>query len=218
MTDIETTATGETRRKDQAKQLIGQAGQTLKQEAQSFASAAQDRMRAEAQKGTRTATKTLGDFADAVRLAGDRLADSDQSPASRLVRQAADGLESLSRNLADKEPEDLLNSVRDFGRRNPAAFIGGAVLVGLALGRLVRATERRPEDRFPGDSLRFAEEEAFEGPAEASGDLAGRPLADDLGGLEASDLTSTTSPLGVDDGASGVGETVSPPPRGRKGA
>ena len=65
----------------------------------------------------------------AIRRAGDELAASDQSPASRLVRQAADGLENFSRSLSDKQPEDLLNSVRDFGRRNPMAFIGGAVLV-----------------------------------------------------------------------------------------
>jgi len=127
-------------RAEQAKQMASQAGQALKQEAQSFASAAQERARAEAQKHTQTATKTLGDFANAVRKAGDELAGADQSPAARLVRQAADGLESLSRNLADKQPEDLLNAVRDFGRRNPAAFVGGAVLLGVALGRFVRAS------------------------------------------------------------------------------
>ena len=216
MTDIETTAAGETNRKEQAKQLIGQAGQTLKQEAQSFASAAQDRVRAEAEKGTKTATKTLGDFANAVRLAGDQLAESDQSPASRLVRQAADGLESLSRNLADKSPEDLLNSVRDFGRKNPVAFIGGAVLVGLALGRLVRATEPGPSIHpLSGESLAFAEEDAFDGPPVSASDRVGldRPLADNLGGLTPSSSGSTTSPIGVDDGTSGLGDDTTTPPR-----
>lgn len=144
MTDLESGnlgAEGATRRTDKAKELVGQAGHVLKAEAQSFASVAQDRVRAEAQKGAQVGARTLGDFANAVRRAGDELAEVDQSPASRLVRQAADGLESLSRNLADKDPGDILNSVRDFGRRNPAAFIGGAVLVGLALGRFARAAE-----------------------------------------------------------------------------
>jgi hypothetical protein len=211
MTDIETTATGETSRTDQAKQLIGQAGQTLKQEAQSFAAAAQDRVRAEAQKGTQTATKTLGDFANAVRLAGDQLAQSDQSPASRLVRQAADGLETLSRSLADKQPEDLLNAVRDFGRKNPAAFIGGAVLVGLALGRLVRATESRPSAHPLADEpLAFVGEGDIEGPAESAATRVGldQPLADSLGPLEASRFSSTTSPVGVKE------DDKTPPPSG----
>ena len=144
MSDIDTngeiTGAGGQDRKAQAKAAIGQAGQTLKQEAQTFASAAQDRARAEAQKRAETATKTLGDFANAIRRAGDELASSDQSPAARLIGQAADGRENLSRNLAGKEPEELLDAVRDFGRRHPAAFIGGAVLAGIALGRFVRAS------------------------------------------------------------------------------
>ena len=72
MSDIETnTPQSSTGRTTQAKELIGQAGQTLKAEAQSFASAAQDRVRFETQRGTQAATKTLGDFANAVRRAGD---------------------------------------------------------------------------------------------------------------------------------------------------
>src|SRR5688572_33216337 len=99
MTDLETgtlSGDGATSRKEQAKEIVGQAGQALKAEAQSFASAAQDRVRAEAQRGTQAGAKTLGDFANAVRRAGDELASTDQSPASRLVQQAADSLESLS--------------------------------------------------------------------------------------------------------------------------
>lgn len=190
-----TGATSGTRRSEQAKQLIGQAGETLKSEAQSFASVAQDRVRAEAQKGTQAATKTLGDFANAVRRAGDELAGADQSPASRLVRQAADGLESLSRNLADKEPGDLLNAVRDFGRRNPAAFIGGAVLVGVALGRFARASEPDTSLRRIGEEdMAFMAQETPEGVGARSGLAA--PLADDLDGLQGSDPTITASATG----------------------
>lgn len=151
MSDIDTTGglgatategTGQgSGRKAQAKAAIGQASQALKQEAQTFATAAQERARTEAQRRTETATRTLGDFANAIRRAGDELAQADQSPAARLIGQAADGLENFSRNLAGKQPEELLDAVRDFGRRHPIAFIGGAVLAGVALGRFVRASE-----------------------------------------------------------------------------
>jgi hypothetical protein len=57
------------------------------------------------------------------------------------VGQAADGLERLSLSLADKRPEELLDGVRDFGRKHPLAFIAGGVLVGVALGRFVRSSE-----------------------------------------------------------------------------
>jgi len=208
MSDIETTNTPTSpSRTGQAKELIGQAGQTLKAEAQSFAHVAQDRVKAEAQRGTQAATKTLGDFANAVRRAGDELAQNDQSPASRLVGQAADGLESLSRNLAGKEPGELLNAVRDFGRKNPTAFIGGAVLVGLAIGRFARASER---SRLPGlsdEELTLAETEAFAGaPAAGTGGIE-QPLADNLGDLQAPPETGTTTSLRGRDGTPGIGET-----------
>ncbi|HEX7885400.1 MAG TPA: hypothetical protein VF474_05440 [Phenylobacterium sp.] len=207
MSDLETGATGTGRRTDQAKQMVGQAGQALKAEAQSFASVAQDRVRAEAQKGTQAGAKTLGDFANAVRRAGDELAGSDQSPASRLVRQAADGLESFSRSLVDKEPGDLLNAVRDFGRRNPAAFIGGAVLVGLAVGRFARASERQPSSELGDEPATFAQTRPYD-PALQSAE-AEPTTASSIG------LSTDDDPGGQDGGVGGQGSTTSPHSGGR---
>lgn len=141
MSDVESNSTGA--RLEAVKDRVSEAGQSLKAEVRSFAGAAQERVTTEAQKGVQTAGKTLGDFANAVRRAGDELAGSDQNPAARLVGKAADGLEQFSRSLDGKDPSDLLDVVRDFGRRNPLAFVGGAVLVGLALGRFARASDRR---------------------------------------------------------------------------
>jgi len=214
MSDLETDLTGATGRTAQAKELVGQAGHAIKAEAQSFASAAQDRVKAEAQRGAQAGAKTLGDFANAVRKAGDELAGSDQSPASRLVQQAADGLESLSRNLADKEPGDLLNAVRDFGRKNPAAFIGGAVLVGLAVGRFARATEPQHTQGLADTDLGL-QPDVDPAPMRAYGapGPVDSPLADDLGGLRTAE-----APDAIDDGTSGIGEpdaTGAPPFGGR---
>lgn len=219
MSDIETnTETTSQGRTGQARELIGQAGQTLKAEAKSFAHAAQDRVRFEASRGAQAGAKTLGDFANAVRRAGDELEQHDQSPASRLVRQAADGLESLSRNLADKEPGDLLNAVRDFGRQNPAAFIGGAVLVGLALGRLARASEPVAASSLADADLTLGEGEMYHAPDVAAATGLGAPLADDLGGLAATDEGDTTTSLRGHDGTSGIGDTdaATTPPSGRR--
>ena len=98
MSDIDTTTdmaagdTGTSGRLDKAKNVVGQASQALKEEAQSFATAAQERARSEAQKRTETATKTLGDFANAIRRAGDELGQTDQSPAARAVRAEVSSL------------------------------------------------------------------------------------------------------------------------------
>jgi hypothetical protein len=208
-TDTNTAGDG---RMDKAKALVGQAGETLKAEAQSFAGVAQDRVRAEAQRGAQAAGKTLGDFATAVRKAGDELATADQSPAARLVRQAADGLETVSRSLADKEPGELLDAVRDFGRKNPIAFIGGAVLVGVALGRFVRASESAgAPPRLRSEEMALAEEAAYDGPSEYTD---APPVTDGMTAsdeLEPSTAATTASPIGVgsdtvSDGTSGLGE------------
>jgi hypothetical protein len=119
---------------------------TVKQEAQTFAAAAQDKAIDRAEQTKETASRTVADFANAVRRAADELSQSDQSAASRIVQQAANGLESLSRSVSDKRPEELLDAVRDFGRRNPTAFVAGSVLIGLALARFVRSSAQPKED------------------------------------------------------------------------
>jgi hypothetical protein len=86
----------------------------------------------------------LQEFARAVRQAGDDLGRRDQTMASQLVREAASGLESLSRSVSGSSIRDMIGSVSEFGRANPAAFIGGAVLAGVALGRFARASGSRP--------------------------------------------------------------------------
>lgn len=219
MSDIDTTgdlnatgggATG-TGKKAKAKAAVNQAGQALKQEAQSFATVAQDKARTEAQRRTETATRTLGDFANAIRRAGDELAERDQSPAARMIGQAADGLENLSRNLAGKQPEELLDAVRDFGRRHPAAFIGGAVLAGIALGRFVRATEEAQDFEMSEDAYPLA-----------STDYSGAAGSDDLevgaaGGFASPPSTASSGPA-TDLTPSDTLDTSTPPgPAGRPG-
>lgn len=179
-----------TDRKTQAKQMAGKAAEAVKAEAQSFAGTAQQRLRGEAQKHTQTATKTLGDFAGAIRKAGDELSQADQSPAAKLVGQAADGLERLSLSLADKQPEDLLDAVRDFGRRHPMAFIAGGVLVGVALGRFVRSSE---EERIvaPGGAPAYPIAASDYDPTSS---FAG--LAEDVDATDVRDLNTTGAGIG----------------------
>ena len=129
------------------KDLAASAFSTVKAEAASFADQAKEKVADKVSEKQDVATQTLGDFASAIRKAGDDLAQNDQSLAGRMVKQAADGLESFSRSVGDKRPEDLLNAVRDFGRKNPTAFIAGSVLMGIALGRLAKSSEHRSAER-----------------------------------------------------------------------
>jgi hypothetical protein len=111
-------------------------------DAKSLASEVQDKASETLDRQRQNIGGAITDFASAVRHAGDELARQDQSVAGRVVKQAADGLEHLSHSLSDKQPNELIDAAREFGRRNPVAFAAGAVLLGITLGRLVRSSER----------------------------------------------------------------------------
>ena len=169
-----------------AKQMLGDASRAVRQEANQFANTTKDRARGALDRQKETATRTLGDFADAIRKAGDELGTRDQSMASNVVRQAADTLEGFSRTLADNGPDELISSVRDFGRRNPAAFLAGAVLVGLAIGRFARSSAQADAygqtNQFAGDSDQWIGEGAAD-------DLTAGIGASSLGATGSTDVT-----------------------------
>jgi hypothetical protein len=124
-------------------------------------------------------SKSLQQFAAAIERASDELRESDQTMAGQVVREAADGLSQLSRSIQGSSAPELLDSVRRFGRENPAAFIGGAVLAGLALGRFMRSSpdartatgessSRRTAPPHPGYPTNYAQPAPVRAPKEAS--------------------------------------------------
>lgn len=89
--------------------------------------------KAEALQGA--AASHLHSFADAVRTAGDELAEKDPGPISDLVRQAAAGLEQFSGALDRNSSAEMIDRVREFGRQNQIGFLAGSMLAGFALAR-----------------------------------------------------------------------------------
>jgi hypothetical protein len=131
------------------KRMLAEAGQSLGHDAAQLASTAKAKAVDSLTETKQTATETITAFADAIRKAGDDLAEHDQTTVGRIVRQAADGLASASRTVSEKSPEDLLRTVRNFGRTNPVAFVAGAVLLGVALGRFARSSAHHSDHQAP---------------------------------------------------------------------
>ena len=136
--------------KDSASRLAGEGASAAKREASAMADGVRDEAYARGDQLKGQAAESLHTFADAVKKARDEL-DRDGSPVSGFVGQAADGLERLSRSLQNTSAPDMLDSVREFGRRNPVSFIAASVLAGLALGRFAQSSSRHSERRFSGD-------------------------------------------------------------------
>lgn len=122
--------------RDEASKAAG----TLKDEAARLASGVRRKAEERADEGLYAAASSLEDFTAAIRKASEELGERDQSMAAGLVRQAASGLEDASAAIKGKSLGDITHSLAGFARRQPAAFLIGAALAGVALGRFARAS------------------------------------------------------------------------------
>ncbi|MGY0066917.1 hypothetical protein ACWZEH_08795 [Streptomyces sp. QTS137] len=133
----------------QAKQAAGQVADTAAEQARTVAGEARQqagsavhdlRSRAmeEAEGQSRRAAETLrgwaGDLAD--------LADhaENDSAARGFAAQAADRGRRAADYLEEQGAQGLVSDLQSFARRRPGAFLGGALLAGLAVGRLAKAS------------------------------------------------------------------------------
>jgi hypothetical protein len=87
-----------------------------------------------------------------------------------LLGEASRGLVGLSRALEGRSVGELVGDVAEFGRRNPAAFLGGAALAGFAVARLATASA-------PADGSQQQEADAFAATAPQPRHLGVRPAA-----------------------------------------
>lgn len=151
--------------RDEAGHQASGAYEQAKDSARSWGNEAKERASRYAEDQKDAVSHHLDDFAQAIKRASDELNERDQTMASQLIRQAASGLEGLSRSVRGSSIDDMLASVRAFGRRNPTAFIGGAVLAGLALGRFARASSDHRSSRSHGSEY----DQDWQGPGGSGG-------------------------------------------------
>lgn len=80
----------------------------------------------------------------------EQMASGQSGLASDVARQVADRARSLSSQLEDREPRELLDGVRSFARQRPGAFLLGALAAGVVAGRLTRAAQAVQSDSDSG--------------------------------------------------------------------
>lgn len=92
----------------------------------------------------------VGGVADAMeRVASDL--ESSNGASAHYARMIADNAEKLSNSIRDNSVDQLVGMAQDFGRRQPAAFIGAAALLGFAASRFLMASAKRPVEQTQGD-------------------------------------------------------------------
>lgn len=73
-------------------------------------------------------------------------ADGATGAAQQLVQQAAHRANDLAGRLESREPQELLDDLRRFARDKPGAFVLGALVAGVAVGRLTRGAKAAKDE------------------------------------------------------------------------
>ncbi len=135
---------------DQGKNVAG----TAKEEAANVAGTAKEQARnvvgdtvkqVQSQVGTQ-ATSQRDKLSETLRTFGDDLEKmvqgegSGSGMAAEIAREVSDRVRSISTQIENREPTELLEDVRSFARRKPGVFLLGALVAGVAAGRVFRAT------------------------------------------------------------------------------
>ncbi|WP_375423317.1 hypothetical protein [uncultured Friedmanniella sp.] len=68
-------------------------------------------------------------------------------PLSGLAKQGSRTVGELAHRLENSEPADLLEDLRNFARRRPVAFLTGAAVAGIVVGRLSRSLASEAHDK-----------------------------------------------------------------------
>ncbi|MFS0854653.1 hypothetical protein [Microbacterium sp. 179-I 3D4 NHS] len=134
--------------KDTAQEQVGHVAETAKEEASAVVHETKAQLKdvyhQTRHELTEQAAAQQRRVADGLRSVGEEfgsMAQRSDTPgvATDLVQQASSRLAGVSTWLADRDPGSLLQEVKTFARRKPGVFIAGALIAGIAAGRLTRA-------------------------------------------------------------------------------
>jgi hypothetical protein len=111
---------------------------TVRHKAADLAHDAKEQAREQYDRQKGVALGELDSLASALRRAGNELGD-EHGMSSRVVTTVADRIQTFSRSLDGKDLDRVVRDVELFARRNPAAFLGGAVALGFLASRFLKS-------------------------------------------------------------------------------
>jgi hypothetical protein len=122
----------------------------LKHEVHEATEQAKEQVRSAATQQKDAAARQMDGFAHALMAAADDLRERGQDFAAEYVREAASGLERASGAVRERDLDEIMANVEAFARRQPVAFLGGAVVAGFGIARLMRSSADRRRSRGAG--------------------------------------------------------------------
>ncbi|WP_342588205.1 nutrient deprivation-induced protein [Neorhizobium alkalisoli] len=89
------------------------------------------------------AAEQVGGIAAAIGKVGDELQQGDQAAVGRYAKQIGSSVQRFADDIKGKDMGQIAGMAEDFGRQNPAAFLGIAALAGFAASRFLTASADR---------------------------------------------------------------------------
>jgi hypothetical protein len=114
----------------------------LASEVQTIAADAGDKARSFAEENKGRAAEQISGITSAIGKAADELEARGQGQFAKYTRDLVSGLEGLSRNLNENGVDEIMGSVGQFARNQPAAFLGAAALLGFVSSRFAMSTAK----------------------------------------------------------------------------
>jgi len=90
---------------------------------------------------------TLDTVALLLHQAGEHATEQDKAMLAQYVDKAADQVSRLSESLRDQDVTQLMDSTVQLARRQPMAFLGGALAIGFAGARFFRASAQQAQSQ-----------------------------------------------------------------------
>ncbi len=115
----------------------------LRQQAEQAVQRAGEQAQAVAEDEKQAVAGEVHNVAEALRRGAAQFEDEDQPTLAGYVQQAADSLDSFSRNLGERSLDAMVTDLERFARRQPGLFLGGAVATGFLVTRFLKASSER---------------------------------------------------------------------------
>jgi hypothetical protein len=134
---------------DEASGAVGEAANTAREavntlasEAQGIATDAGEKAKAFVEENKGKAAEQISGVAAAIGKAADELDARGQRQFASYTRDLVSGLEGFTRGLNEKGVNEIMSSVSQFARNQPAAFLGAAALLGFVSSRFAMSTAK----------------------------------------------------------------------------
>ncbi|MCS7482973.1 hypothetical protein ACFFQW_49285 [Umezawaea endophytica] len=128
-----------------AKEQTQHVAHEAKQQTKQVMDDVRQRVGREADEQARRVSQGLAKLADELSSMAEHA--SGDSPTAGAVRQVADTGRQAARFLDERGAGGLLETAQDFARRKPGAFLIGAAVAGLLVGRVVKSVNGSPDSR-----------------------------------------------------------------------